>query len=112
MKHASNWPPVLVVAAAAVAVVRGGGRSVVRAEVMQPEPIPVSVKPEPEVDRSRQREDTHPLMVEITPLESVSPATVVLDQEPVDELVESTQPAEDVEEPRRRRRRSSAPSSN
>jgi ribonuclease E len=32
--------------------------------------------------------------------------------EPVDELVKSTQPAEDVEEPRRRRRRSSAPSSN
>ena len=87
-----------------------GGRSVVRAEVTQPEPIPVSLKPE--VDRSRQREDAQPLMVEITPLESVSPATVVLDQEPVDELVESTQPAEDVEEPRRRRRRSSAPSSN
>jgi ribonuclease E len=87
-----------------------GGRSVVRAEVTQPEPIPVSLKPE--VDRSRQREDAQPLMVEITPLESVSPDTVGLDQEPVGELVESTQPAEDVEEPRRRRRRSSAPSSN
>ena len=87
-----------------------GGRSVVRAEVTQPEPIPVSLKPE--VDRSQPQEDAQPLMVEITPLESVSPATIVLDQEPVDELVESTQPAEDVEEPRRRRRRSSAPSSN
>jgi ribonuclease E len=87
-----------------------GGRSVVRAEVTQPEPIPVSLKPE--VDRSQPQEDAQPLMVEITPLESVSPATVVLDQEPVDELVESTQPAEDVEEPRRRRRRSSAPLSN
>ena len=82
----------------------------VRAEVTQPEPITVSLKPE--VDRSQQREDDQPLTVEITPLESVSPATVVLDQEPVDELVESTQPAEDLEEPRRRRRRSSAPSSN
>ena len=50
-------------------------------------------------------------MVEITPLESVSPVPVVLDQEPVPEVVESTKPAEDVEEPRRRRRRSSAPSS-
>ena len=87
-----------------------GGRSVVRAEVTQPEPIPISLKPE--VDRSQPQEDAQPLMVEITPLESVSSATVVLDQEPVDELVESMQPAEDVEEPRRRRRRSSAPSSN
>ena len=51
-------------------------------------------------------------MVEITPLESVSPVTVVLDQEPVSEVVESTsETAEDLEEPRRRRRRSSAPSS-
>ena len=87
-----------------------GGRSVVRADATQPEPLPVPLKPEE--DRSQQREDDQPLMVEITPLESVSPATVVLDQEPVDEVVESTQPAaEDVEEPRRRRRRSSAPSS-
>ena len=86
-----------------------GGRSVVRADSAQPEPIPVSLKPE--ADRSQQREDDQPLMVEITPLESVSPATVVLDQEPVAEVVETTQPAEDVEEPRRRRRRSSAPSS-
>jgi ribonuclease E len=87
-----------------------GGRSVVRADATQPEPLPVPLKPEE--DRSPQREDDQPLMVEITPLESVSPATVVLDQEPIDEVVESTQPAaEDVEEPRRRRRRSSAPSS-
>ncbi|ABB26987.1 RNAse E [Synechococcus sp. CC9902] len=86
-----------------------GGRSVVRADSAPPEPIPVSLKPE--ADRSQQREDDQPLMVEITPLESVSPATVVLDQEPVAEVVETTQPAEDVEEPRRRRRRSSAPSS-
>jgi ribonuclease E len=87
-----------------------GGRSVVRADATQTEPLPVPLKPED--DRSQQREDDQPLMVEITPLESVSPATVVLDQEPVDEVVESTQPvAEDVEEPRRRRRRSSAPSS-
>ena len=86
-----------------------GGRSVVRADSAQPEPMPVPLKPEP--DRSQQREDDQPLMVEITPLESVSPATVVLDQEPVAEVVETTQPAEDVEEPRRRRRRSSAPSS-
>ena len=86
-----------------------GGRSVVRADSAQPEPMPVSLKPE--ADRSQQREDDQPLMVEITPLESVSPATVVLDQEPVAEVVETTQPAEDVEEPRRRRRRSSAPSS-
>ena len=86
-----------------------GGRSVVRADSAQPEPMPVPLKPE--ADRSQQREDDQPLMVEITPLESVSPATVVLDQEPVREVVESTQPPEDVEEPRRRRRRSSAPSS-
>ena len=86
-----------------------GGRSVVRADSAQPEPMPVALKPE--ADRSQQREDDQPLMVEITPLESVSPATVVLDQEPVAEVVETTQPAEDVEEPRRRRRRSSAPSS-
>ena len=86
-----------------------GGRSVVRADSAQPEPMPVPLKPE--ADRSQQREDDQPLMVEITPLESVSPATVVLDQEPVAEVVETTQPAEDVEEPRRRRRRSSAPSS-
>jgi ribonuclease E len=86
-----------------------GGRSVVRADSAQPEPMPVSLKPED--DRSQQREDDQPLMVEITPLESVSPATVVLDQEPVAEVIETTQPAEDVEEPRRRRRRSSAPSS-
>ena len=85
-----------------------GGRSVVRADSAQPEPMPVPLKPE--ADRSQQREDDQPLMVEITPLESVSPATVVLDQEPVAEVVETTQPAEDVEEPRRRRRRSSAPS--
>jgi ribonuclease E len=86
-----------------------GGRSVVRADSAQPEPMPVPLKPE--ADRSQQREDDQPLMVEITPLESVSPATLVLDQEPVAEVVETTQPAEDVEEPRRRRRRSSAPSS-
>ena len=86
-----------------------GGRSVVRADSAQPEPMPVPLKPE--ADRSQQREDDQPLMVEITPLESVSSATVVLDQEPVAEVVETTQPAEDVEEPRRRRRRSSAPSS-
>ena len=86
-----------------------GGRSVVRADSAQPDPMPVPLKPE--ADRSQQREDDQPLMVEITPLESVSPATVVLDQEPVAEVVETTQPAEDVEEPRRRRRRSSAPSS-
>ena len=86
-----------------------GGRSVVRADSAQPEPMPVPLKPE--ADRSQQREDDQPLMVEITPLERVSPATVVLDQEPVAEVVETTQPAEDVEEPRRRRRRSSAPSS-
>ena len=86
-----------------------GGRSVVRADSAQPEPMPVPLKPE--AVRSQQREDDQPLMVEITPLESVSPATVVLDQEPVAEVVETTQPAEDVEEPRRRRRRSSAPSS-
>ena len=86
-----------------------GARSVVRADSAQPEPMPVALKPE--ADRSQQREDDQPLMVEITPLESVSPATVVLDQEPVAEVVETTQPAEDVEEPRRRRRRSSAPSS-
>ena len=86
-----------------------GGRSVVRADSAQPEPMPVPLKPE--ADRSQQREDDQPLMVEITPLESVSLATVVLDQEPVAEVVETTQPAEDVEEPRRRRRRSSAPSS-
>ncbi len=87
-----------------------GGRSVVRADATQPEPLPVPLKPE--VDRSQQQqEDAQPLMVEITPLESVSPVTVLLDQEPVREVVESTQPPEDVEEPRRRRRRSSAPSS-
>ena len=86
-----------------------GGRSVVRADSAQPEPMPVPLKPE--ADRSQQREDDQPLMVEITPLESVSPVTVLLDQEPVREVVESTQPPEDVEEPRRRRRRSSAPSS-
>ena len=87
-----------------------GGRSVVRADATQPEPLPVPLKPE--VDRSQQQEeDAQPLMVEITPLESVSPVTVLLDQEPDREVVESTQPPEDVEEPRRRRRRSSAPSS-
>ena len=87
-----------------------GGRSAVRADASQPEPLPVPLKPE--VDRSQQQEeDAQPLMVEITPLESVSPVTVLLDQEPVREVVESTQPPEDVEEPRRRRRRSSAPSS-
>ena len=86
-----------------------GGRSVVRADSAQPAPVPVPLTPA--ADRSPQREDAQPLMVEITPLESVSPATVVLDQEPVAEVVETTQPAEDVEEPRRRRRRSSAPSS-
>ena len=87
-----------------------GGRSVVRADATQPEPLPVPLKRD--VDRSQQQEENaQPLMVEITPLESVSPVTVLLDQEPVREVVESTQPPEDVEEPRRRRRRSSAPSS-
>lgn len=75
--------------------------------------MPVALRTES--DRPEQAEDAQPLMVEITPLESVSPVTVVLDQEPECEVVESTQmqtqPAEDVEEPRRRRRRSSAPSS-
>ena len=90
-----------------------GGRNVVRADATQPEPMPVALRTES--DRPEQAEDDQPLMVEITPLESVSPVTVVLDQEPECEVVESTQtqtqPAEDVEEPRRRRRRSSAPSS-
>jgi ribonuclease E len=86
-----------------------GGRSVVRSGPTQPEPISVPLLPE--LTLPQQNEDVQPFMVEITPLESVSPVTVVLDQEPVPEVVESTQPAEDVEEPRRRRRRSSAPSS-
>ena len=86
-----------------------GGRSVVRSGATQPEPIAVPLTPE--ISLPQQSEDVQPLMVEITPLESVSPVTVVLDQEPVPEVVESSQPAEDVEEPRRRRRRSSAPSS-
>ena len=85
-----------------------GGRSVVRSGATQPEPIAVPLTPE--ISLPQQSEDVQPLMVEITPLESVSPVTVVLDQEPVPEVVESSQPAEDVEEPRRRRRRSSAPS--
>ena len=87
-----------------------GGRSVVRSGATQPEPIAVPLTPEISLPQQSE-EDAQPLMVEITPLESVSPVTVVLDQEPVPEVVESTQPAEDVEEPRRRRRRSSAPSS-
>ena len=87
-----------------------GGRSVVRSGATQPEPIAVPLTPEISLPQQSE-EDAQPLMVEITPLESVSPVTVVLDQEPVPEVVESIQPAEDVEEPRRRRRRSSAPSS-
>ena len=87
-----------------------GGRSVVRSGATQPEPIAVPLTPEISLPKQSE-DDAQPLMVEITPLESVSPVTVVLDQEPVPEVVESTQPAEDVEEPRRRRRRSSAPSS-
>ena len=87
-----------------------GGRSVVRSGATQPEPIAVPLTPEISLPQQSE-DDAQPLMVEITPLESVSPVTVVLDQEPVLEVVESTQPAEDVEEPRRRRRRSSAPSS-
>ena len=87
-----------------------GGRSVVRSGATQPEPIAVPLTPEISLPQQSE-DDAQPLMVEITPLESVSPVTVVLDQEPVPEVVESTQPAEDVEEPRRRRRRSSAPSS-
>ena len=87
-----------------------GGRSVVRSDATQPEPIAVPLTPEISLPQQSE-EDAQPLMVEITPLESVSPVTVVLDQEPVPEVVESTQPVEDVEEPRRRRRRSSAPSS-
>ena len=86
-----------------------GGRSVVRSGATQPEPIAVPLTPEISLPQQSE-DDAQPLMVEITPLESVSPVTVVLDQEPVPEVVESTQPAEDVEEPRRRRRRSSAPS--
>lgn len=87
-----------------------GGRSVVRSGATQPEPIAVPLTPEISLPQQSE-DDAQPLMVEITPLESVSPVTVVLDQEPVPEVVDSTQPAEDVEEPRRRRRRSSAPSS-
>jgi ribonuclease E len=87
-----------------------GGRNVVSSGATQPEPIAVPLTPEISLPQQSE-EDAQPLMVEITPLESVSPVTVVLDQEPVPEVVESTQPAEDVEEPRRRRRRSSAPSS-
>ena len=86
-----------------------GGRSVVRSGATQPEPIAVPLTPEIGLPQRRE-DDAQPLMVEITPLESVSHGTVVLDQEPVPEVVDSTQPAEDVEEPRRRRRRSSAPS--
>ena len=88
-----------------------GGRSVVRSGATQPEPIAVPLTPEISLPQQSE-EDVQPLMVEITPLESVSPVTVVLDQEPVSEVVESTsETAEDLEEPRRRRRRSSAPSS-
>ena len=87
-----------------------GGRSVVRSGATQPELIAVPLTPEISLPQQSE-DDAQPLMVEITPLESVSPVTVVLDQEPVPEVVDSTQPAEDVEEPRRRRRRSSAPSS-
>ena len=88
-----------------------GARSVVRSGATQPEPIAVPLTPEISLPQQSE-EDVHPLMVEITPLESVSPVTVVLDQEPVSEVVESTsETVEDLEEPRRRRRRSSAPSS-
>ncbi len=88
-----------------------GGRSVVRSGATQPEPIVVPLTPEISLSQ-KSEEDVQPLMVEITPLESVSPVTVVLDQEPVSEVVEFTsETAEDLEGPRRRRRRSSAPSS-
>ena len=88
-----------------------GGRSVVRSGATQPEPIAVPLTPEISLPQ-KSEEDVQPLMVEITPLESVSPVTVVPDQEPVSEVVESTsETTEDLEEPRRRRRRSSAPSS-
>ena len=89
---------------------RGNGRGTVAAESAPPVSLPASTPVDPDKDVAPV--EVAPLMVEITPLESVqpepspSPATVSL--EPSVSADTSASPALEEEEPRRRRRRRSA----
>ncbi len=89
---------------------RGNGRGTVAAESAPPVSLPASTPVDPDKDVAPV--EVAPLMVEITPLESVqpepspSPATVSL--EPSVSAETSASPALEEEEPRRRRRRRSA----
>ena len=89
---------------------RGNGRGTVAAESTPPVSLPASTPVDPDKDVAPV--EVAPLMVEITPLESVqpepspSPATVSL--EPSVSAETSAAPALEEEEPRRRRRRRSA----
>ena len=89
---------------------RGNGRGTVAAESTPPVSLPASTPLDPDKDVAPV--EVAPLMVEITPLESVqpepspSPATVSL--EPSVSADTSATPALEEEEPRRRRRRRSA----
>ena len=89
---------------------RGNGRGTVAAESAPPVSLPASTPVDPDKDVAPV--EVAPLMVEITPLESVqpepspSPATVSL--EPSVSAETSAAPALEEEEPRRRRRRRSA----
>ena len=89
---------------------RGNGRGTVAAESTPPVSLPASTPLDPDKDVAPV--EVAPLMVEITPLESVqpepspSPATVSI--EPSVSAETSAAPALEEEEPRRRRRRRSA----
>ncbi len=89
---------------------RGNGRGTVAAESPPPVSLPASTPVDPDKDVAPV--EVAPLMVEITPLESVqpepspSPATVSI--EPSVSAETSAAPALEEEEPRRRRRRRSA----
>ena len=89
---------------------RGNGRGTVAAESAPPVSLPASTPVDPDKDVAPV--EVAPLMVEITPLESVqpepSPSPPTVSIEPSVSADTSATPALEEEEPRRRRRRRSA----
>ena len=96
---------------------RGNGRGTGAAEAAPPVPVPVSASVDPVTNVASvdvAPVEVAPLMVEITPLESVqpepspTPAAVSVEPSVPAETTSPTAPQEEEEEPRRRRRRRSA----
>ena len=96
---------------------RGNGRGTGAAEAAPPVPVPVSASVDPVTNVASvdvAPVEVAPLMVEITPLESVqpepspTPAAMRVEPSVPAETTSPTAPQEEEEEPRRRRRRRSA----